>query len=179
MKKDARKFAELLKNNWMFHDNKDYLAIKDNSKILLNMLGYNAENYEEASSIIMNFFILADKAQQYQFTNKNKEKKIYSVIIKKADGLDEILQRKKNSKYEIYWWKTIRHKKYFLSILNLFIDQFHKLGIMNLYHVLVCTFFLIKAGKAHDRKEWKSVDMYLEKYFVIIEKIKIEKFIEF
>lgn len=179
MKKKAKKLAETLKNNWMLHDNKDYFAIKKNSKALLSLLGYEVSNIEKASAIIMNLFKLADEAQQYQYADRNREEKIYLALIEKADELDRILGRRRNSRYEIYWWRSIRHRRHLTSVINLFRDQLHKLGIKNFYHVLICTLLLIKTGKAHDKKDWKVVVVYLEKYFEIIKKTNVREFIEF
>lgn len=179
MEKTTKRLAEDLKNNWMFHDNKNYLAIRENSKTLLQLLGYDFVKSEKASFLIMNIFRLADEAQQYQFADKDKEKEIYSVIIKRADELDDMLERNRNSKYEIYWWRTIRHKKYLISIINLFRDQLYKLGVRNIYQVIRCTLLLVNTGKAHDKKNWNDVVTCLEKYFEIIRKLGVKNFLEF
>jgi len=172
--------AILLANNWFFHDQEKYNKIKINSIYLLKKIGYEKSMSEEASIKIKNIFELADKAEEYQKKGqKKKEKKLYNLIKIRADKLDKILNRKLNSRYEIMWWETIRHKKYMHSIIFLFLDQVKKFGIKNLFSSIKSTYYLAKAGFLHDKKDWEGVKRYLVNYWKEVHKCKLENFLEF
>jgi len=172
--------AKLLGNNWFFHDKKRYDQINKNTSIMLNKLGYEKMSSKKASKIIAEIFKLADKAEIYQKRgNEKKEREIYNTLKNMADDIDEILGREKNSKYEIMWWKTIRHKKYVLSTFYIFNDQMKKFKIKNIIPVFKSTYCLVKAGLAHDKNDWGEMNRNLIKYWKIIDNCRLNNFLEF
>jgi len=177
---DDKALARFLANNWYYHDRKEYGKIAANSRKLLVTLGYGRSQATRASKLISKIFYRADLAEQFQKSgNEKMEKKAYVIAKGIADDVDNILGRKVNSRCEIRWWITIRHKRIYLSIAFLFIDQLSKLGLRKLYSAMKSTKYLSKAGFAHDKKRWDEVRMHLIDYWKCIRKAKVRNYVEF
>ncbi len=172
--------ANLLANNWYYHDRKEYAKIEQNACNLLLHLGYGRRQASLAGRIISKIFSKADAAEKYQkIRNHEQEMKTYTAAKQLADDVDMILGRNKNAYYEINWWITIRHRKIWLSHIFLFLDQLVKLGPINIYQVLKATNYLARAGFAHDKKNWKDVRTCLINYWSCIGKTKVKNYLEF
>ena len=162
----------LLLNNWLYHDQKKYAAIEKNSIAILTCLGYNSEKTKIASQKIRSLFELADADEQIG-------KQTYKKLIEICDSVDLTLNRPKNSRFEIYWWKAVRNQNFLAGALYLYLDQISKLGLTHPIAALKASRKLYITGKAHNKKDLRIQTKAMEEYWNIIQKVNPKQFIEF
>jgi hypothetical protein len=160
---DSKKLAILGVNNVMiFHDNADYNNLYRNTVELIKTLGYDTEAAKKGAELIKKIYIQYDKAQKYfELNNKDEEQLHYCIAHKLAYKLNYTL----NLDYDIsllvdmvYYW---RHKKKIKAIITIFRDWLQKLGWRKLLQTFYCTYYQVRAGYSHDKRDEKSFEKYL------------------
>lgn len=165
----------------MYHDLANYDLLEEGSASLLECLKVPKEKIGQVSRIVSHMYRTSDDADvQLNLGNRESHNELFRRIYKMAEEIDNLLDVTDGSvRDEIHWWyhyrlsrSKVRGKKpnklrsvvHFVLTL-FFIYNEHLRRTKAPIKALKCTYWLMKAGKRHERDNWTRVEIALKHYW--------------
>ncbi len=173
---NANKLGKLLSDNIMiFHDNADYNGMQKNTENLIQEMGYDKKIATQGAKRIKEIYINYDLAQQfYEKKDYPKENSYYNKSKALAKGLNKLLKAKYDTILLVEIVYNWRHGKKLNALFVIFWNWMQKLNY-NFLKAVQCTYYMVKAAKAHDSRNYKKFKENFTKIYEIIISTKPSK----
>ena len=165
----------------MYHDLGDYAALGKSSESLLEVLNVPKEKTGQASGIVSLMYKESDDADtQLGLGNRKNHDHLFGKIFELAEELDTLLELSDCSvRDEVRWWyhyrlsrskvggkKSNKPSRFFhFAVALFFIYIEHLRRIKAPLKAMICTYWLAKAGRKHERDDWAQAEFMLRRYW--------------
>ncbi len=161
------------------HGNQEYEILAQSICLMLKNLRVAPEQIKEIAETATSMYKMSDEADaQLEVLNFPAHNEYFAKIARLAVRLDRHLKMDKGSiRDQVRWWyhyRLYRKAKYwkegFVKVYSQFLLTFFFLFLEHLRrlrnpHAITCTYWLIRAGLQHDKRDWGAVQVFMGKYW--------------
>jgi hypothetical protein len=169
LREKAENLGKLQIEIYWQHDRCEFEELAQSAREIYDLLGYEKAETEIVGKLISDGYKLADQGESFQGINSEKEKQYYQQIELKLREVEKRLNYRITIAFEqAQWWYASRHKNWFKLIYYLFLTQWKPLKISQKTLAFPLTFYLIKVGLGHNKKNQLECEINAIKYWYLL-----------
>lgn len=169
LREKAQKLGKLQVEIYWQHDRCEFKELAQSASQIYDLLGYDKADSEVVGTLISSAYQLADQGESFQGINAEKERQFYQEVERKLREVEQRLNYPISiASEQTQWWYASRHKNWFKLIYYLFFSQWKSLKLSQKSLAFPLTFYLIKVGLAHLKKNQLECEQNAIKYWYLL-----------
>jgi hypothetical protein len=174
----AATLGELQAKIYWLHDAEEFAELASAAATIYMKLGYTQQQAETAGNLISQAYQLSDAAVLAQEAGDfDQEMNYYEQLKDKLIAAEHILGYQTSiAIYQMRWWLHCRHKRKLQIIINLFLQNFKALGLINLVTAIKLTYFIKEITRVHKSRDLETTKYNAIKYWTELLSIKTSQY---